>query len=78
MSTVIKKGQFWSDGVSNYCIVALVGNKAYAKNTHTDVISAFVWLKTDNTPLSIAPCWKIVPGVQDPPTRFIIPSRLVK
>jgi len=78
MSTVIKKGQVWTDGVSHYCIAGIVGNKAYAKNLHTDVVCSFVWLNPDNTAFSIHEPWKLVPGVQDPPTRFIIPSRLVK
>ena len=78
MSIAIKLGQIWTDGSSKYRIMTFIGNKAYATNLDTKRIQPFVYLNADYTPVFIAECWKLVPGLPDPPTKFIIPSRELK
>jgi hypothetical protein len=77
-NTKIRLGQVWTNGSCKYSIAAIIGNKAYGTNLETKVVSAVLYLNPDKTPFSIDSSWKLVTGVQDPPTRFIIPSKLVK
>lgn len=76
MNTVIKMNQIWTDGSSKCRIVSIIADKAYGQNIATKRLEPFVYLNSDNTPKEIAPCWQLIPGLQDPPIRFIIPGKI--